>query len=206
MVHGRISTRLPDFEYRGGVYHVVICTSDRESFLGEIINHEMCCNELGLYVEKCLQTVPYHLSYAHVPFFQVMPNHVHALVRIDTNLFSRPIGATGVACCAPTNAPSGVKDTPQIGHEGEEKHLILEPFDYNVGNYAKEITPQKGQLGTVIRSIKSAVTHWANQQQIPFKWQRNFYDHIIRSSHELMAMISYIEQNPANWEEDLYNV
>ena len=111
-----------------------------------------------------------------------------------------------VACCAPTNAPSGVKDTPQIGHEGEEKHLILEPFDYNVGNYAKEITPQKGQLGTVIRSIKSAVTHWANQQQIPFKWQRNFYDHIIRSSHELMATISYIEQNPANWEEDLYNV
>ena len=109
MVHGRISTRLPDFEYRGGVYHVVICTSDRESFLGEIINHEMCCNELGLYVEKCLQTVPYHLSYAHVPFFQVMPNHVHALVRIDTNLFSRPIGATGVACCAPTGPHHSVE-------------------------------------------------------------------------------------------------
>jgi putative transposase len=33
-------------------------------------------------------------------------------------------------------------------------------------------------------------------------WQRNYYDHIIRSDSELMRVREYIENNPAGWEID----
>ena len=33
-------------------------------------------------------------------------------------------------------------------------------------------------------------------------WQRNYYDHIIRDSHELEHARRYIRENPASWDED----
>ena len=32
------------------------------------------------------------------------------------------------------------------------------------------------------------------------KWQRNFYEHIIRDDRELNAIRQYIQNNPAKWE------
>jgi REP element-mobilizing transposase RayT len=33
-------------------------------------------------------------------------------------------------------------------------------------------------------------------------WQRNYYEHIIRSNSELEKIGKYIENNPEKWEED----
>jgi len=35
-------------------------------------------------------------------------------------------------------------------------------------------------------------------------WQRNFYEHIIRSEVELNQIRDYIEHNPARWREDRF--
>jgi hypothetical protein len=33
-------------------------------------------------------------------------------------------------------------------------------------------------------------------------WQRNYYEHIIRSEQEFMRIWTYIDTNPARWRED----
>ncbi|MCY7336621.1 MAG: transposase [Chamaesiphon sp.] len=37
-------------------------------------------------------------------------------------------------------------------------------------------------------------------------WQRNYYEHIIRSEDELNNVRQYILNNPANWDEDKNNI
>ena len=37
-------------------------------------------------------------------------------------------------------------------------------------------------------------------------WQRNYYEHIIRTERTLRAIRDYISQNPARWRMDRYNI
>lgn len=39
----------------------------------------------------------------------------------------------------------------------------------------------------------------------PLQWQRGYYEHVIRGENEYLEICQYIENNPLNWEEDLYN-
>lgn len=64
--------------------------------------------------------------------------------------------------------------------------------------------PQSKNLGSVVRGIKSAVTKFANQNNIPFKWQSRFHDHIIRDNNDMNNIANYIINNPANWETDCF--
>ncbi len=68
------------------------------------------------------------------------------------------------------------------------------------------ISPKPGSLPTVIRSIKSAVTRYANQHCIPFQWQSRFHDRIIRNQNECNRIADYIDHNPENWMKDELNV
>ena len=63
-------------------------------------------------------------------------------------------------------------------------------------------------LGAVIRGFKAAATgalaaagHGLNHPL----WQRNYYEHIIRSEESLEAIRAYIADNPARWAEDRQN-
>ncbi len=39
-----------------------------------------------------------------------------------------------------------------------------------------------------------------------FRWQRSFYDHVIRTDKVLNAIREYIRNNPAEWHEDVENM
>lgn len=83
----------------------------------------------------------------------------------------------GMACHAPTNGPIERK-------------------------FAK---PIPGSLPTIVGAFKSAVTKHINR--LPTApghaiWQRNFYEHIIRSEDSLNTIRTYIACNPARWLED----
>lgn len=56
---------------------------------------------------------------------------------------------------------------------------------------------QKHTLGNIVGSFKSAVTKSAHQcKNNNFKWQRSFYERIIRNEKELYNIRKYIQQNP----------
>ena len=61
---------------------------------------------------------------------------------------------------------------------------------------------QHGRLSVVIGGIKSAVSRWARNQQLPFAWQTRYHDHIVRNQEELNRIADYIENNVANWNKD----
>jgi REP element-mobilizing transposase RayT len=60
-----------------------------------------------------------------------------------------------------------------------------------------------GVLGAIIGQFKSRCTKriWA-LGDTGFRWQARFYDHIIRTPQALANIRRYIENNPAQWENE----
>lgn len=60
----------------------------------------------------------------------------------------------------------------------------------------------------IVHGFKSCVTRNINKQfpQSKFKWQRSYYDHVIRDEKGLKQIRYYIKTNPENWEKDKNNI
>lgn len=79
---------------------------------------------------------------------------------------------------------------------------IIEP----VGNGLKPF-PTKYSLSEIIRGFKTFSSRKINEFEIfNFKWQKSFYDHIIRNDYSLFYIRQYIRDNPMNWDEDRNNI
>lgn len=67
--------------------------------------------------------------------------------------------------------------------------------------------PSSGSLGSIIAGFKSAVTRRINgyDPRIAPIWQRNYYEHIIRSDKSLSRIRGYVMSNPLNWTVDCEN-
>ncbi len=58
-------------------------------------------------------------------------------------------------------------------------------------------------IGKIIRFYKGKTSYIIHNSGVEdFKWQRNYYDHIIRNEKDLNATREYIYFNPAKWELD----
>lgn len=62
-------------------------------------------------------------------------------------------------------------------------------------------------LSKAMQGYEAAVTREINklQNKVVFKWQRSFYDHIIRNDEGLYKIRKYIRYNPLKWEYDQEN-
>ncbi len=64
----------------------------------------------------------------------------------------------------------------------------------------------KNSISSIIQSYKAALTRWCKKNnQTEFKWQRNYYEHVIRNDKELHLIQQYIMDNPIAWKKDKYN-
>ena len=72
-------------DYSGGDYFVTICTQGKRHYFGEIFNGTMHLNAIGVFVDNEMERLPRHYRYVEVPLWVVMPNHVHAVIRICGN-------------------------------------------------------------------------------------------------------------------------
>lgn len=79
------SARANWHDYNSGIYFVTICTKDREYFLGKISDKEMFLSEIGKYVEEQILVISEHYPYAQIPLWVIMPNHLHLIVKIDSD-------------------------------------------------------------------------------------------------------------------------
>lgn len=55
-------------------------------------------------------------------------------------------------------------------------------------------------LQTIVRSLKTMITCKIGQSV----WQDSFYEHIVRSEDDFLAIWKYIDENPLKWQEDKY--
>jgi putative transposase len=65
-----------------------------------------------------------------------------------------------------------------------------------------------GLLSKIIKSFKNAVTMevYRKSNDGNFRWQRSFYDHVIRNEESLYEIRKYITQNPLKWELEKNNI
>ena len=63
-------------------------------------------------------------------------------------------------------------------------------------------------MGSIVAGFKSAATKRINEfRSTPGTpvWQRNYYEHVLRSEPDLDRVRQYIVDNPAKWAEDPEN-
>jgi putative transposase len=175
--HHRRSIHLRNYDYsQVGYYYVTIRVEDGRCLFGEVVNGEMHLNNLGRIVQQCWFEICSHFPDVRLDLFVVMPNHLHGILQLRDH-------RRGTACRAPTQM-SKAKQKEQFGK------------------------PVHGSLPTIMRSFKSAVTRRIrklhNMRRI-FKWQRGYYEHVVRSETELNIKRQYILNNPLKWQLDRNN-
>jgi len=75
----------------------------------------------------------------------------------------------------------------------------------NTDRYSLRSKNRKSMLiPKIVGAYKSSVTRNIKKQfpQSEFKWQKSYYDHIIRDKNGLEQIRHYIKTNPENWLND----
>ena len=173
------STRAKWHDYNGGLYHVTLCTKNREHHFGEISDGIMHLSDIGKYTAEQFQNVQNHYKYAENLLFVIMPNHIHCITLIH--------GDKNVETMCTSSLPNRWK------HETIDKNM-------------QNVSLHRGKLSTVMGGLKRAVTRYANENSIRFGWQPRFYDSIIKNNADLQNIIGYIDNNVINWKSDEFNV
>jgi REP element-mobilizing transposase RayT len=183
------SSRLKKYDYSlMGVYYFTIVTKGREHFFGEIIDRKMVLNEIGKIAwEQWLFTpkIRPDMNLDLIEFI-VMPNHVHGLIYIGRNIYNTP--ANDVNTC----------------QGGDAKHGVSTLDLTNMANLQYENTfgPQRKNLASIMRGLKSAITVNARKINYNFGWQERFNDRIVRNQNELNRINDYIRENPEKWDKN----
>ena len=61
-------------------------------------------------------------------------------------------------------------------------------------------------LGEIVRSYKAVSTRLIRQTaNADFAWQRNYYEHVVRSDESLNRIRQYVLDNPSRWAIDREN-
>jgi len=87
--------------------------------------------------------------------------------------------------------------------------LINRSAAANVGN-SRDCSLQKSKIKSLselmgsFKTTSSKLIHRAGSHE--FKWQKSFYDHIIRNDRSLENIRKYIANNPLKWEYDQENI
>jgi len=157
-------------------------------YFGDIKDGKMYLNTLGNVAETYWKEIPQHFKNIELDCYSIMPNHIHGIIIITDNIKSTDCVDVGrdVAC----NVSTTDKTFVMMGQMTNDKNIVM-----------SNISPKNGTLSTVMRSFKSAVTNYANKNNIPdFTWQERFYDIIIRNEKELYNIRKYISENSERWE------
>jgi len=139
----------------------------------------MVLNEAGTIVDKVWQSTASVRSCVALDEYVVMPNHLHGIIILIERWLQKDDGSPGVEEGATQRAWA----THRVAPTG----------------------PGSGSIGAIVGQFKSLATKRVNQFSgtpgCPL-WQRNYFEHLIRSAGELERIRNYIRSNPANWHQD----
>ncbi len=231
MVKGnRRSIRLPGFDYsQAGSYFVTIRIQNGARLFGEVEDGTMVMSDAG----KMVNTVWHELSTYYpgvtIDAFQIMPNHIHGIIVLHDAVGATPRGcpdrmgsprgcpdrmATPRGCPDRMGSPRGCPD--RMGSPRGCPDRVGSPRDCpdRMGSPRGCQTVGLLSLPDVVHRFKTMTTKryadGVKQQGWPRfagrLWQRNYYEHIIRDEDDLNRIRRYIEENPAKWESDRYNI
>ncbi len=169
-----------------GSYFVTLCLADRHPRFGDVIEGEMCLNDPGTMIANEWRQLPERFPFVETDAFVVMPNHLHGIVVIDSDIGEfDPLKRENENRANTRLAPTGGDGFRPRGTSKGSLSRVIQGF--------KSVT-----TGVYIRGVKER--GWE-----PYDgklWQRSFYDHIIRDDQDLERVRTYIDSNPGKWFED----
>jgi len=201
------SARLRNWDYSAdGIYFITICTANHECYFGEIADKKMILSEIGSLVQMEWEKSFVIRAELFCDCFVVMPNHIHAILWIENAICPDLHGHVET-----DGRPSLQYDRPSLQYI--HAHLHDNPANEQNDNSSNQTTPSKSgvayrppkSISSFVAGFKSAVTVNARKIHADFAWQTRFYDHIIRTDPEYLRIADYIENNPANWEQDKFH-
>ncbi len=87
MMRSRKLNRLKDYDYaKEGFYFVTVCVKDRVKRFGEVKDGRMMLNEYGEMVNRYGMGIPGYYKDVALDEFVVMPNHIHGIIIIGTDV------------------------------------------------------------------------------------------------------------------------
>lgn len=170
----RKRNRLIGFDYSThAIYFITICCDKRIHYFGDIQNNEMILNEFGIIAENQIYWLQQQYSYFNIHNYVVMPNHVHILFAINRTTVG-------------TGRDLSMHNETQSEMTGRDLSL-------------RKIKSVSELIGAY-KTTSSKMIH--NAGNISFKWQRSFFDNIVRDYESYNNIYNYIDRNPILWNED----
>ncbi|MEZ0539324.1 transposase [Fibrella arboris] len=230
-VVNRRSIRLDGFDYAlEGAYFITVCVEHKEHRFGHITDGVMHLNDAGQMISERIEAIPAKFPGTLVDSYVVMPNHIHFILTlvgfqpnggyVGATHRGRPlsdrqgresadektgvenmntVAATGADDVLDTSGPNGPKAG---GHDrfGEGTPL-------HVNDPAIDSVPS---VADVVGWFKASTTNYyikdVKEGRYPAfdrrLWQRNYYEHIIRTEAAYNQIDAYIRTNPLRWAED----
>jgi REP element-mobilizing transposase RayT len=172
-------------------------THNHACLFGEIVDGKVRLSSAGQIAQNEWQLLEQRFPNIQLGEFIVMPNHVHGIIIINAG-----VGATHPI---QTGYTAGKDNVPGVSLSG----ITGSPLpDGDEQTPRRPNGPAPGSLGAIIGQFKSQVTKrlWAGigLSGTPI-WQRNYYEHVVRSDDEHHRTHLHIESNPANWLNDEEN-
>ena len=183
--HHRRSIRRKGYDYsQSGFYFITLCVQKREYLFGEIVNHQMILNDAGKMVEKWFHELGNKYPDIECGEYVVMPNHFHCIIENNGNGNPNMKDKTGTTW-NPDEYAVGA-DLRVCPNEMEMGEHIGSPLR-NIVQWFKSMSTNE-----YIQGVKTM--GW---QRFDGKlWQRNYWEHIIRSQVSFDSISSYIYENP----------
>ena len=188
-IHHRRSIRLKGYDYsRSGLYFITLCVVDRICVFGNIVDGKMQLNDIGRLVEEeWLNTVDVRNGDVRLHNYIVMPNHFHAIIEI-------------CECRGECNSPQ-ILNTDNVGEYAMGECEKGECEKGECDSPLRMKSPSK-TVGAIVRGFKGAVS-----RQLGYSvWQRNYYEHIIRTGESYRQISDYIVNNPTKWQDDKFYI
>lgn len=177
----RKSLRIPHYDYSQDGYYFVTINTDKGKYLfGSVVNKQIELSNLGKIINENWKKIPNYYPNIKLDIFQVMPNHIHGIIIINS------VGA-GLAPAPSADKLSAVGATARVAPTNRT-------FCEMIGSFKSRCVVEW------LNYIKN------NRLNLVGKfWQRNYWEHVIRNERELSGIQNYIVNNPPRWEFDKNN-
>ena len=125
---GHHSIRLQGYDYSStGPFFVTICTHEKRCIFDRIVEACVELNRMGRVVRECWNSVPVHFPQVSLHEFAIMPNHVHGIVEIGSQV--------GAQHAAPLPRPRSKTDS---GLKAGSLGAVVRSFKAAVAKQARE--------------------------------------------------------------------
>ncbi len=140
----RKQNRLTEYDYSmPNAYFITVCTANRKNLfwkdVGAIIDRpeNVPLTDLGVVVRQSIDDIPGHYPAITVDHAVIMPNHIHLLLQINTDVDGRPMAAPTISTViSQTKGVVSKKAGFSVWQKGFYDHVIRNENDYReIWNY-----------------------------------------------------------------------